>query len=78
MKAMVSRLPQITSMSVEAILSTDFFMPLTQPTAPSKTLPPFKSGIKITRKPISSLIPVAEIVKLPNDVNFGIRSEPST
>ena len=77
MQAMVARLPQITNMSVEAILATDFFSPRSQPTAPSETLP-FKSGIKITRKPITTpLIPVAEIATLPND-DFGIRVEPST
>ena len=78
MQAMVARLPQITNMSVEAILATDLFIPLGQPTAPSETLP-FKSGIKVTRKkPITTpLIPVAEIVTLPND-DFEIRVEPST
>ena len=50
MQAMVARLPQITNMTVEAILATDFFLPLPQPSAPYETLP-FKSGIKITRKP---------------------------
>ena len=78
MQAMVARLPQITNMSVEDILATDLFIPLSQPTAPSETLP-FKSGIKVTRKkPITTpLIPVAEIVTLPND-DFGIRVELST
>ena len=69
-------MPPLT-MSVEAILPTDFFIPLPQPTAPSETLPR-KSGIKITRKPMAPFIPAAEIVTLPNDVDFGIRSEPST
>ena len=60
------------------MISNNFFFTLPQPTAPSETLP-FKSGIKITRKPIAtSLIPVAEIVAHPNDGEFVIRSEPST
>ena len=78
MQAMVSRLPTITKMTVEAILATDFFLPLSQPPAPSETLP-FKSGIKITRKPIATpLIPVFAIATYPNDGAFEIRSEPST
>ena len=74
MQAMVARLPQITNMTIEAILATDFFIPLDQPPAPSETLP-FKSGIKITRKkPMTTpLIPVAAIVNLDE-----IRVEPST
>ena len=74
MQAMVARLPQITNMTIEAILTTDFFIPLGQPPAPSETLP-FKSGIKITRKkPMTTpLIPVAAIVNLDE-----IRVEPST
>ena len=76
MHAMLARLPVITPMSIEAILATDFYDPLPQPTAPSETLPPRKkSGIKITRKPIAALIPSPEIVTLPNDGDFEIRSE---
>ena len=62
-------------MTIEDVLETDHFIPSSQPSAPSHTIPqPKKSGISVKRIPV----PLMSLITVPPQasIDFGIQNEP--